>query len=141
MASYDESLRSITLNADSTLAKFTGAPGLPGSATGANVAGNQYRAVVMTGAKQGGLSNANNGGVVGILQNKPQNTGNAATIGFSGISKVMMSTNITAGQVVYCDANGKGSNSNATGVRLGVAQETSTTATGAIVPVLLQLSE
>jgi len=140
MASYDESLRSITLNADATLAKVTGAPGLPGSATGANVAGNQYRAVVVTGAKQAGLANANNGLVVGILQNKPQTAGNASTIGFSGVTKLMTATNVNAGQVVYCDANGKGSNSNATGVKLGVALETSTTA-GSLVPVLLQLSE
>lgn len=140
MANYDESLRTITLNADATLAKFTGAPGLPGSANGANVAGNQYRAVVVTGARQAGLSNANNGRVVGICQTKPQYTGNAATIGFSGVSRVMTSTNIVAGAVVYCDANGEGTNSSSTNVVLGIALDTSTT-TGALVPVLLQLSE
>lgn len=140
MAVYDESLRSITLNADSTLAVFTGAPGLPGSATGANVAGNQYRAVVITGARQGGLSNANNGTIVGILQSKPQSTGNAATVAIGGVSKVVMATNITAGQVVYAAADGKGSNSNASALRIGQALETSTVA-NALVPVLLQLSE
>jgi hypothetical protein len=139
-ANYDESLRTITLNADATLAVLTGAPGLPGSANGVNVAGNQYRAVVVTGARQAGLSNANNGKVVGVCQSKPQYTGNASTIGFSGVSRVMTSTNVTAGQAVYCDANGKGSNSNATGVLLGIALDTSTTA-GSLVPVLLQLSE
>lgn len=140
MPSYDESLRSITLNADSTLAVFTGAPGLPGSANGANVAGNQYRAVVISGARQGGLSNANNGRVVGILQNKPQAAGNAATVGFSGVSKVMTATNINAGQLVYAEAAGKGSNSNASGLLIGTALETSTVA-GSLVPVLLQLGE
>jgi hypothetical protein len=140
MASYDESLRSITLVADATLAKVTGAPGLPGSATGANVAGNQYRAVVLTGAKQGGLSNANNGPVVGILQNKPQNAGNAATVAISGVSKVMTATNINAGQAVYAEAAGKGSNSNTSGLLIGRALESSTVA-GSLVPVLLQLSE
>lgn len=140
MSTYDESLRSITLNADATLAKFTGAPGLPGSATGANVAGNQYRAVVVTGARQAGLSNANNGKIVGILQTKPQAAGNAATVGFSGVSKVMTATNITAGQLVYAEATGKGSNSNASGLLIGTALETSTVA-GSLVPVLLMLSE
>lgn len=140
MSTYDESLRTITLNADSTLAIFTGAPGLPGSLTGNAVAGNQYRAVVVTGARQAGLSNANNGKVVGILQTKPQAAGNAATIGFSGVSKVKCSTNITAGAVVYADANGEGSNSNATTVVLGTALDTSTVV-GSLVPVLLQLAE
>src|SRR5512139_3842524 len=108
MATYDESLRTITLNADATLAKFTGAPGLPGSLTGANQAGNQYRAVVLSGARQAGLANANSGaqgGVVGVLQNKPQAAGNASTIGIGGISKVAMSTNINAGDVVFVAAD------------------------------------
>lgn len=140
MATYDESLRTITLNADATLAKFTGAPGLPGSLTGANQAGNQYRAVVISGARQAGLSNANNGRVVGVVQNKPQAAGNAATIGIGGISKVAMATNISAGQVVYAAADGRGSNSNASGLALGQAVETSTVV-GSLVPVLLQLSE
>lgn len=137
---YDESLRAITLNADSTLAVFTGAPGLPGSANANNQGGNQYRAVVITGARQAGLSNANNGRVVGILQTKPQAAGNAATIGFSGVSKVKTSTNVAAGVLVYADANGKGSNSNASGLLIGTALETSTVA-GSLVPVLLQLAE
>jgi hypothetical protein len=140
MATYDESLRTITLNADSSLAVFTGPPGAPGSANTATQPGNQYRAVVVTGVRAAGRSNANNGTVVGILQTKPQYTGNAATIGFSGISKVMCSTNITAGAVVYCAADGTGSNSNATAIKLGIALDTSTT-TGSLVPVLLTLSE
>lgn len=140
MATYEESLRTITLNADATLAKFTGAPGLPGSLTGANQAGNQYRAVVISGARQAGLSNANNGTVVGVLQNKPQAAGNAATIGIGGISKVAMATNISAGQAVFAAADGRGSNSNSSGLKLGEAVETSTVV-GSLVPVLLQLSE
>jgi hypothetical protein len=146
MANYDESLRSITLNAAANLAILTGAPGLPGSVSGtasngvANQAGNQYRAVVVSGVRIANLSNANNGGVVGILQNKPQHTGDAATIGFSGVSRVMMTTNINAGQVVFCAADGTGSNSNATAVKLGVALDSSTSA-GSLVPVLLQLGE
>ena len=140
MATYEEALRTITLNADATLAKFTGAPGLPGSLTGANQAGNQYRAVVISGARQAGLSNANNGRIVGVVQNKPQAAGNAATIGIGGISKVAMATNINAGQVVYAASDGRGSNSNASGMALGQAVETSTVV-GSLVPVLLQLSE
>ena len=140
MTTYDESLRAITLNADATLAVFTGAPGLPGSANGINVGGNQYKAVVVSGARQAGLANANNGRVVGILQTKPQATGNAATVGFSGVSKVRMATNIVAGQTVYCDSGAKGSNSNSTAVVLGTALETSTVV-NSLVPVLLALGE
>lgn len=145
---YDEALRTITLNADATLAVFTGAPGLPGSANGVNVAGNQYRAVIVTGARQAGLSNANatTGKVVGILQNKPQaaGKGNAATIGFSGISKVKVSTNINAGQTVFANTDGTGANvgANVGGVNIaiGIALDTSTV-NGSLVPVLLQLGE
>ena len=146
MTTYDESLRTITLNADSTLAKFTGAPGLPGSLTGANQAGNQYRAVIITGARQAGRADANvaNGVTVGILQNKPQAAGQAATIGIGGISKVMCSTNISAGQAVFAAADGTGANVGAniggSNVKLGTAVETSTVV-GSLVPVLLQLSE
>lgn len=139
MSSYEESLRTITLNADSTLAVATGAPGVPGSATGANAAGNQYRAVMVTGVRQGGLANAVTSPVVGILQNKPQHAGDAATIGVRGISKVKASTNVTAGALVYLAADGTASNSNAnSALALGVALDSTTTA-GSLIPVLLRL--
>lgn len=146
MANYDESLRTITLNAAASLAVFTGAPGTPGAANGVNVAGNQYRAVVVSGARQAGRADANtaNGKVVGILQTKPQNPGDAATIGFSGVSRVKVSTNISAGQVVYANTDGTGANvgANIGGVNvvLGIALDTSTV-NGSLVPVLLQLGE
>lgn len=141
MAIYDESLRTITLNADSTLAVFTGAPGLPGSLTGANVAGNQYRFVIVTGAHQAGLVTAVANKPVGVCQSKPQGAGNAATIGFSGVSRVKVSTNVVAGAVVYLAADGTGCNASAnSATAVGIALDTSTTA-GALVPVLLTLGE
>ena len=142
-ASYDESVRSITLNADSTLAIATGAPGLPGSLTGNAVAGNQYRAIVVSGARQAGLANAS-ASPAGVLQTKPQAAGNAATIAIGGVSKVKVSTNIVAGATVFCNTDGTGANvsANVGGVTavLGIALDTSTVA-GALVPVLLKLSE
>jgi predicted RecA/RadA family phage recombinase len=137
--SYEESLRTITLDADATLAKFTGAPGTQGAATGANVAGNQYRAVMITGKHQAGLANAVTGPAIGILQNKPQNTGDASTIGVRGVSRMKVSTNIAAGALVYLAADGTGTNaSGSNAIAIGTALDSTTTA-GSLIPVLLKL--
>jgi hypothetical protein len=83
---YEESLRSITLNADATLAVYTGVPGQPGSPSPHG--GKQYHFVKVTGVHQVGLAGAT-GSVVGVVQNKPQGTGNAATVAIAGVSKVV----------------------------------------------------
>ena len=76
---YEESLRSITLNADSSLGIYTGVPGQPGSPDPHG--GKQYHFVKVTGVHQVGLADAT-AAVVGVLQNKPQGTGQAATVGY-----------------------------------------------------------
>ena len=77
---YEESLKSISLNADSSLAVWTSVPGQPGSAE-PNY-GKQYTFVKVTAANQVGLvTNGTTDVVVGVLQNKPQVTGQAATVG------------------------------------------------------------
>lgn len=96
---FEEGLRSISLNADSTLAVYTSVPGQPGSADPNG--GKQYRFVKVTGASQVGLADATaNEIVVGVLQNKPQYTGQSATVAIRGVSKVQAGGNVNAGQAV-----------------------------------------
>lgn len=96
---YTESLRTISLDADSSLAGYTGVPGLPGSADPNS--GKQFRFVKVTGAHTCGLATAAaNEVVIGVLQNKPQVTGQAATVATDGVSMVQAGGSITAGAAV-----------------------------------------
>lgn len=102
--SYEESLKSITLVADATLGLYTGVPGLPGSPQPHG--GHQYKFAKVSGVGQAGLAGAA-GDAVGVLQNKPQGTGHAATIAISGVTNVLVAGAITAGDSIKVDANGK----------------------------------
>ena len=103
---FEEGLRSISLNADSTLAVYTSVPGQPGSADPNG--GKQYRFVKVTGASQVGLADATaNEVVVGVLQNKPQYTGQSATVAIRGVSKVQAGGNVNAGQAVKVKNTGE----------------------------------
>ena len=95
---FEESLRSISLAADATLAGYTGVPGLPGSANPNS--GKQYRFVKVTGEAQVGLADADDGAVIGVLQNKPQVTGAAATVAIRGVSFVVAGGTVHAGDSV-----------------------------------------
>jgi hypothetical protein len=103
---YDESLRSITLDADASIGFYTGVSGLPGSAVPNS--GKMYRFVKVTGVHKAGLCTAGADVYVGILQNKPQVVGAAATIGFHGISNLVCGGVVTAGDLVVSDADGRG---------------------------------
>lgn len=133
--SFEESLRSISLDADSSVAGYTGVPGLQGSAV-PNY-GKQYRFVKVTGALTVGLAGAGED-AVGVVQNKPQATGEPATVAIHGVSNVICAGNIAAGALVKSDANGKAVTHGGTGVALGVAL--SAGSDGVIIPVLLQVS-
>src|SRR5690606_3819398 len=102
---YEESLRSISLNADATLAVYTGVPGMPGSPS-PNY-GQQYRFVKVTGAHQVGLATAGSDVVVGVMQNKPQVAGQAATVSIHGVSMVMAGAALDAGDSVEADSTGE----------------------------------
>lgn len=103
---YDEAIRSITLEADASLAVYTGVPGQPGSANPNG--GKQYVFVKVTGANTAGLATAAaNELVVGVLQNKPQNVGMAATVAIRGVSKALAGAAVTAGVAVKLDASGR----------------------------------
>lgn len=110
---YEEAIRSITLNADGTLAAYTGVPGTPGAADPNG--GKQYHFVKITGAHQVGLAGAADTAVVGVVQNKVQVSGGAATVAIRGVSKVVASKAITAGSKVYVTAAGQATDSAAGG--------------------------
>lgn len=133
--SFEESLRSVSLNADGSIAVYTGPPGAPGSLA-AN-AGFMYRFVKVTGQKTVGLCVADTDVAVGVLQNKPQVTGQAATVGIRGISNVIAGANdLNAGDELTSDSEGRAVK-NVDGVVLGIALTDSTTV-GEIIPVLIK---
>lgn len=104
---YTELLRSITLEAASSIAEATGVPSQPGSSDPNN--GKQYRFVKVTAAQTAGLATAAaNERVIGILQNKPQVTGEAATVAIDGVSLCEAGGTVAAAAGVKVDANGKG---------------------------------
>ena len=102
--SYEESLRSISLDADATIGIYTGVPGQPGSAVPNT--GKMYTFVKVTGSHQAGLCTAATDVVAGILQNKPQRPGAAATVGFVGVSNVIAGGPIAAGDLVAPNGSG-----------------------------------
>lgn len=103
--SYEESLKSISLDADASLGIYTGVPGQPGSAVPNS--GKQYCFVKITGKHQVGLCVAATDPAIGIMQNKPQKPGAAATVGFTGVSNVIAGGVIAAGALVAPNASGQ----------------------------------
>lgn len=135
--SYDESLKSISLNADASLAVYTGVPGLPGSAD-PNY-GQQYRFVKVTGLHQVGLCTAATDDAIGVMQNKPQVTGQAATVAIFGVSNVMSGAGgISAGDLVTADANGRAVSTVTAADVMGIALGDASGA-NELVPVLLKV--
>ena len=141
--SYDESLRSITLVADASLAVFTGVSGIGagGGPSTASNAGKIYRFVKVTGTKQAGLAVADTDTVVGVMQSKPQQTGAAATIGIRGVSNVISGAStgvdaIAAGNKVTSDDEGRAIKAGVDSIVYGVALAPSS-ASGELIPVLL----
>lgn len=131
MASYEETLVSISLDADASLAVHTNPP----HASGVNPSGVQYRFVQVVGDHEAGLfTNATGTVAVGVLQNKPQEVGEAAQVAVDGISLVEAGGAITAGDTVGSDADGKAT----TGGDLGIALY-GAAATDELIPVLLRL--
>lgn len=129
--SYEESLKSISLNADASIGIYTGVPGLPGSAkpNGAK----QYHFVKVTGPHQVGLAVAAGPEVMGVLQNKPQQVGMAATIGYSGVTNVVAGGVVSAGDGVVPNGDGAGVKGTADVVGYALADA----AAGELFPVLL----
>lgn len=134
--SYEESLRSVSLNADSSLAGYTGVPGLPGSAK-PNY-GKQYRFVKVTGENTVGLATSSSDDVIGINQGKPQVTGQAATVGIRGISNVMSGGKFAAGDKLTADSEGRAVK--ATGDSSFAVALQGAEAAGHLVPALIRVN-
>jgi hypothetical protein len=132
---YEETLKSITLDADASIGTFTGVAGLRGAP--ANAGGLQYRFVKVTGEHKAGLAVLAADTVVGVLQNKPQGVGHAATVGIFGVSMVEAGGAVSAGASVTCDTVGRATAS-ASNVK-GIALHSAAVA-GELIPVLLRLS-
>lgn len=131
---YNERIQSISLAADESVGKYTGVPGQPGSASPNS--GMQYRFVKITGKSQCGLATAAADRVVGVLQNKPQYPGTAATVGIFGVTLMTAGAAVSAGDPVESDSEGRAVTSSGAGV--GVALTASANA-GELISVLLGL--
>ena len=137
---YEESLRSITLAADTSLDTVTGVPGTPGSAEPNGAF--QYRFVKVTGAGIVGLATApTTDYIIGVLQNKPQYVGSAATVAIRGVSLVVSgagsdSQAIAAGDPLSIDTTGRAvqwdTGERLVGIALGAAS-----IDAVLIPVLL----
>ena len=132
---YEESIRSITLTSDNTLAVRTGVSNAPGSP--ADNAGNQYRFVTIKGEHLAGRAGTGDV-VVGVLQNKPQVPSEAATVAIRGVSKVRVEGAVTAGTAVDVGADGRGVAAGVDVDGVGIALATATEA-DELIPVLLRL--
>lgn len=132
---FEQSLKSISLNADSSIAEYTGVPGLPGSADPNT--GKMYRFVKVTGDKQVGLCTAGTDASVGVLQNKPQNVGMAATVAIFGVSFVVAGAAVAAGAEVTADSSGRAVATTSGDTTAGVALAAASAA-GELIPVLIK---
>src|SRR5690348_9017684 len=104
---YEESLTRISLDADSSLAAYTGPPGYIG--TTGPYWGKQFRFVKVVGAHKVGLATAKADTVVGVLQNKPQKLNEAASVAIgTGVTYLQSGAAIAAGAKLTTDATGRG---------------------------------
>jgi hypothetical protein len=138
---YEESLKSISLDADSSIGIYTGPPGLPGSLSPNSA--KQFHVVKVSGSGTAGLCTlASNEIPCGVLQNKPQNVGDAATVAISGVSMCELGGTVAAGAGVKVDATGRFvtwvGGTDAVTLLKGVAIYAG--AIGQLAPVLLQIN-
>lgn len=135
---YDEGLRSITLLADSTIGIYTGPPAMPGSLVPNG--GKQFCFVkVVAGVQTVGLStNATNEITAGVLQNKPQAVGEAATVAIAGVSLVVAGATFTGGEAVKSTSTGTAAVATA-GTDVVIGQALTAGVAGDLISVLLKL--
>ena len=101
---YEEKIVAITLEANAGLATYTGVPGQPGSADPNG--GHQYKFVIVDAEGRARPSNNNDTPVIGVLQNKPQYAGSAATVAIAGVSKVIAGESIVPGNKIKAGPGG-----------------------------------
>lgn len=104
--SYEQNVRSVSFNADASAGVYTGVPGQPGSLSPNG--GTQYKLCKLTAKDTVGLCTAAGDAVVGVIQNKPQKTGAAVTVGYEGITNVIAGAACAVGDLLVPDATGRG---------------------------------
>lgn len=82
---------------------------IPGAIAGENLSSDQFRFVLMnaTDYQVAGMTNANAERPIGILQNDPTVAGQAAEVAYSGACKVEYGGNVTPGDTLISDNDGK----------------------------------
>lgn len=104
----------------------------------ADLSAKQYFAVKIDSSGNAAVAGAGER-ACGVLQNDPDAAGKAATIAFAGVSKVQCGGDITIGNPVAVDSNGKAVAETTGDVwTIGIALETG--ASGKIISILLQPS-
>lgn len=131
---YNEQITSISLAADASIGIYTGVPGQPGSAVPNS--GMQYRFLKVSGKSQCGLSTDEGDVVVGILQNKPQQPGAAATVGVWGISLLTAGEALNPGELVGPDTQGRAVKAPMSGIAVVLTPSANA---GELVSVLLKI--
>lgn len=113
---------------------------IPGMTRSYDVAGDlsaqQYRFVKFSGATLVAIAGATDN-AIGVLQNKPNVAGQAATVMISGVSKVIASKSFAAGVPVYIAADGRVTDTAASNKAVGIA-ETASSGANIVVSVLLK---
>ena len=80
---------------------------LPGAVASGDLSTHQFKFMVVNSSGQIALNTTAGGVVDGVLQDKPTAAGHAATVAFSGVSKVVASAAITQGALISSTATGK----------------------------------
>jgi hypothetical protein len=101
-----------------------------------DLSGQQYRFVKMSGTQCTVATGATDK-TVGVLQNRPDAATRAATVLVSGVTKAVAGAAITAGAVLYIDASGRVTSTQASNTAVGVALSTVSNV-GDLVTVLLR---
>lgn len=138
--SYQDTLRKISLDADASISTFTGISGMPGAAS-PNY-GQMYSLLKLTGSHTVGLcTGAANEICDGVLQNKPQKLGTAATVAMrraGGVTNLFAgSGGVAAGDPIKSDGSGHGITATLPGdVAKVVGKAVEAAAAGALFPML-----
>ena len=108
---------------------------VPGFAA-ADLSAKQYIAVRLSALNSTNqASDATNSGVLGVLQNKPK-SGEAATIAYAGVSKIVAGGAITVGDVITFNSSGKAATVASGQMAIGRAIEAATADTQVITALL-----
>jgi len=139
---YTEHLFNVTLDADDSIATWTGPPQHRGDRAGHSAPpGHLYKFLMVTGRHQAGLATAADK-VVGVLGNKPQVVGDPATVTIFGVQNVRFESgqNPAPGDRVTLGAEGFAKVAGDGDVVLGVVTSPGANSpAGAIVSVLLKV--